>query len=155
MSLYLPDTNVWLALSLPLHVHHMGARAWLDSVQDEASIYFCRSTQQSFLRLLCSGVMLTRIANTPSPLTNEAAWAAYEALLADDRIVFQPDEPAGIERYWQHYGARATSSPNLWMDAYLAAFARAADYQFVTTDVGFRQFADLNLLLLNRSASPQ
>lgn len=46
-------------------------------------------------------------------------------------------EPAGI-----------AASPKLWMDAYLAAFARSAGYTLVTTDAAFTQFADLDLRLL-------
>jgi predicted nucleic acid-binding protein len=34
------------------------------------------------------------------------------------------------------------------MDAYLAAFALAGGYAMVTTDSAFRQFSDVNLLLL-------
>jgi predicted nucleic acid-binding protein len=37
------------------------------------------------------------------------------------------------------------------MDAYLAAFARAGGYQFVTTDRAFSQFADFDLVLITRS----
>ena len=45
---------------------------------------------------------------------------------------------------------RNTSSPKLWMDAYLAAFARAGGYQFITTDRAFSQFTDLDLVLIAR-----
>jgi predicted nucleic acid-binding protein len=34
------------------------------------------------------------------------------------------------------------------MDAYLAAFARAGEYQFVTLEQGFKQFDDLDFVLL-------
>ena len=43
------------------------------------------------------------------------------------------------------------ASPKLWMDAYLAAFAIAAKQQLVTTDKAFRQFKDLDLLVLDKS----
>jgi len=82
------------------------------------------------------------------PLTNQQAWSTYETLLADDRVVFQPREPAGLEPIWRRYSERKTASSTLWMDAYLAAFARAGEYQFVTLDQGFKQFDGLDLVLL-------
>jgi predicted nucleic acid-binding protein len=71
--------------------------------------------------------------------------------LADDRIFFQSREPAGLEVRWRSYAGLNQASPKLWMDAYLAAFAQAGRYQFVTTDKAFRQFSDLDLVLLGSS----
>ncbi len=83
--------------------------------------------------------------------TNQGAWQAYEALLSDDRIAYVPNEPEGIDDHWRHYASHPMSSPKLWMDAYLAAFARAGGYQMVTTDAAFRQFDGLDLLVLGSS----
>jgi predicted nucleic acid-binding protein len=84
-------------------------------------------------------------------LTNRQAWAAYEALLADDRIAFRSEEPSGLESLWRRYAARGTASPKLWMDAYLAAFAVAGGYRMVTTDAAFEQFGGVDLELLGRA----
>lgn len=46
---WLPDVNVWLALSLPGHVHQPAAQAWLDGTEEV--LWFCRASQQGFLRL--------------------------------------------------------------------------------------------------------
>ena len=89
-----------------------------------------------------------------SPLTNDDAWAAFERFIGDDRIVFQAAEPDGLEHRWRDYALRPTASPKLWMDAYLAAFARAGGYTLVTTDTAFRQFPGLDLLLLDESVQP-
>jgi predicted nucleic acid-binding protein len=86
------------------------------------------------------------------PLTNQQAWLAYEELLGDDRIVIQAEEPAGLEQRWKRLAARDASSPKLWMDAYLAAFALSGGFRLVTTDAGFRQFAGLDLELLGAIA---
>ncbi len=43
---------------------------------------------------------------------------------------------------------RSQASPKVWMDAYLAAFAVAGNYQFVTNDKAFRQFEGLDLVML-------
>ncbi len=146
MSAHLCDGNVWLALALSGHVHHDAARTWLDSIDEPASVTFCRATQQTFLRLLTNTAVLAPYGN--EPLTNIAAWEAYRALIADDRIVLRADEPAGLEAHWRTFACRDTASPKLWMDAYLAAFAMSDGYRMVTTDTAFRQFEGLDLLLL-------
>ncbi|MDP1589799.1 MAG: hypothetical protein Q8M07_18745, partial [Prosthecobacter sp.] len=81
------------------------------------------------------------------PLSNKDAWAVYEAFIADDRIVFQP-EPPGVGVIWKKFAARRTSSPKLWMDAYLAAFAIGSGTRLVTTDKAFSQFPGLDALVL-------
>jgi toxin-antitoxin system PIN domain toxin len=112
-------------------------------------VVFCRATQLSFLRLLTNASVLAAYGSPPR--SSQQAWNAYEDLLADDRIVFQAHEPAELELRWRAFTARNTASPHLWMDAYLAAFALAGGYQFVTTDKAFRQFRDLDLVLLGSS----
>ena len=140
------DSNVWPALALSKHAHHAVAGKWFAAVQEAASISFCRATQQTFLRLLTNASVLRPYGNPP--LTNQQAWVAYEALLADDRIVLRAKEPAGIETVWQRFAGCDTASPKLWMDAYLAAFALTGGYRLVTTDGAFKQFQGLNCELL-------
>ena len=142
------DSNVWLALVLSKHSLHTVAREWLETIEEPASVFFCRATQQSFLRLLTNASVLGPYGNPP--LTNREAWSAYEAFLADDRIAFRADEPAGVDRSWKDFAVRGTASPKLWMDAYLAAFALAGRFSMVTTDAAFRQFHGLNLLVLGQ-----
>lgn len=146
------DSNVWLALALSKHGHHTTAREWLETVEEPATILLCRATQQTFLRLLTNTSVLSPYGSPP--LTNREAWAAYEALLSDDRIVFRADEPAGVEPLWKQFAVRGTASPKLWMDAYLAAFALAGRYRMVTTDAAFRQFRGLDLLVLGSAETP-
>ena len=143
------DSNVWLALVLSGHHHHIAARDWLDTVDETATIFFCRATQQTLLRLLTNAAVLAPYGDPP--LTNTEAWAVYEALIDDDRIVFQMDEPhGGLESSWQEFALRDTASPKLWMDAYLAAFAKAGCFRMVTTDAAFVQFRGLDLLVLGQ-----
>lgn len=82
-----------------------------------------------------------------APLRNRNAWTVYEAFVADDRIQLQP-EPPGLNAIWKKLAARRTSSPKLWMDAYLAAFAMASGAQLVTTDKAFSQFPGLDVLVI-------
>lgn len=140
------DSNIWLALALSKHAHHVAAREWFEARDAPASILFCRATQQTFLRLMTNASVLGPYGNPP--LTNRQAWMAFQALLADDRVAFVGNEPAGLEAHWSHFALRDTASPKVWMDAYLAAFALAGGHRFVTSDAGFRQFRGLDLELL-------
>ena len=89
----LPDTNIWLALALSKHTHHPAAKAWLDGEDAPDSVLFCRSVQQSVLRLLTTTEVMAWYGI--KPLSNAEAWGVYEAFIADDRIVFR-DEPPGV-----------------------------------------------------------
>jgi uncharacterized protein len=140
------DSNIWLALVLSGHVHHAAVCKWLDTVDESASVLFCRATQQTLLRLLTNARVLSSYGNPP--LTNDQAWEVYQAFASDDRIVLQVDEPQGLESSWQEFALRDTASPKLWMDAYLAAFALAGGFRMVTTDRDFEYFSGLDLLLL-------
>lgn len=140
------DSNVWLALALSRHAHHAVACEWLEGMKAAGSVFFCRATQQTLLRLLTNAAVLGPYGNPP--LTNQQAWDAYEAFLADDRIAFRAQEPAGMEAHWKRFALRTTASPKLWMDAYLAAFALTCDYRMVSTDAAFKQYDGLDLELL-------
>jgi toxin-antitoxin system PIN domain toxin len=143
----LADTNFWLALSLSRHVFHSAARDWLAAQSSPASVLFCRSTQQSFLRLLTTEVT-TRPYDIP-PMTNAGAWKLYDGLISDRRIAWAAEPQAdGLEKRWKDLAARGTASPKLWMDAYLAAFALAGGHQLVTTDKAFAQFKGLDAIVL-------
>ena len=140
------DVNIWFTLTVAEHVQHRTVLRWFDQVTDAASVLFCRATEQSFLRLLTTRAVMHGVQR--DPLTNAQAWAVLEALRGDDRVQSLTTEPAGLEQYWAEYAARSPSSPKLWMDAYLAAFARAGGHGLVTTDGAFTQFAGLNARVL-------
>jgi len=140
------DVNIWLALTLSGHPHAAAARRWFEGEAAPGGILFCRATQRAYLRLLTNPAVLAPYGNLP--LTNRAAWSAYQALRADDRVMLRADEPPGLEGRWRELATRDAASPKLWMDAYLAAFALSAGCRMVTTDEAFRQFAGLDLLLI-------
>jgi len=141
----LPDVNIWLALALSGHSHHRAARIWLDEQEAQDSIFFCRATQQGLVRLLTTTEVLACYGIPP--LTNREAWAVVERFMEDDRIAFA-NEPGGVEDVWKGLAIRDTNAPKLWMDAWLAAFARCAGFQMVTTDKAFAQFKGLDLLVV-------
>lgn len=86
-----------------------------------------------------------------APLSNTDAWAAYEAFIADDRVAFHP-EPHGLNPIWKKLAARRTSSPKLWMDGYLAAFALTSGAQLVTIDSAFQQAGGIDVLVIEPAA---
>ncbi|HEX5140507.1 MAG TPA: TA system VapC family ribonuclease toxin [Dehalococcoidia bacterium] len=148
--MYLCDANIWVAMAIEPHEHGESVREWLASVGPEETIWFCRVTQQSFLRLVSTAAVLSPYGL--EPLTNAHAWDAYEALIRDNRIALRVDDPPGLDRRWKEYSQRRTASPKLWMDAYLAAFAQTTGYRLVTTDGAFRQFEGLDLVLLGEDS---
>lgn len=142
----LADSNVWLALALSKHEFHRAAREWLQRQSSREPVLFCRTTQQSFLRLLTTKAVLAPYGIPP--LKNKTAWSAYEGFLADERIAWA-QEPPDLESSWKQLSAGPQPSPKMWIDAYLAAFAITGGYQLVTTDKAFKQFKGLKLLLLS------
>jgi uncharacterized protein len=141
----LADSNVWLALALSKHEFHAEARTWFaDRTPREA--LFCRSTQQTLLRLLTTKAVLAAYAIPP--LSNQAAWSVYDGFLADERIAWV-EEPSGLETAWREFAGGSRASPKIWMDAYLAAFAFVGGHGLVTTDKAFKQFKGLDLLVLS------
>ena len=144
----LADTNFWLALVLSKHDFHQAARNWFDQQSQAESILFCRSTQQSFLRLLTTEAVMRPY--DLAAMTNAAAWTVFEGFISDGRIAQVADEPTALEARWKRFAARTTASPKLWMDAYLAAFAVAAGHAIVTTDRAFAQFKGLKSIILAR-----
>lgn len=140
----LVDTSVWVPVVLSEHQFSAAARSWLEKIEPPEGTLFCRATQQSFLRLLTTAAVFLPYEK---PMSNAQAWSAYHELLGDERIAFV-EEPPGLEAHWERLANRQSPSPKLWMDAYLAAFAIAGGYQFVTTDRAFRQHEGLDLILL-------
>jgi toxin-antitoxin system PIN domain toxin len=118
--------NVWLALATPEHVHSDLARHWWH--QEEGAIAFCRLTQFGFLRL-----MTTASAMDGKPLTIAEAWRVYDRFYADDRVTFF-SEPPGVEKRFRERATGRSVSPKVWADAWLLAFAQAADGELVTFD---------------------
>jgi toxin-antitoxin system PIN domain toxin len=143
---FLPDINIWVSLATPGHAHHTACVDWLDSVATRASIRFCRTTQQGFLRLVTNRAIQNRYGG--APLNNDGAWNAYRQFAADDRVGPLLTEPDPLERVWYQLSSRTTASPQMWTDTYLAAFAIVAGATFVTIDRAFTQFDGLDLHLI-------
>ena len=68
-------------------------------------------------------------------------------MLSDIRVVFA-EEPEELEIAWRSLTPGNLYSPNVWADAYLAAFAKTTDLEVVTFDRGFIQYRDLKCTIL-------
>jgi toxin-antitoxin system PIN domain toxin len=139
-KMYLLDINVWLALAFDSHVHHPRAKVRFDALTNERC-HFCRLTQQGLLRLATNPKAFGEGA-----VSMDRAWQLYDAFLSDGRIAFA-EEPAGLEALWRLYTAGQSFSPKTWNDGYLAAFARASNWEFVSFDQGFVRYEGLKTLV--------
>jgi toxin-antitoxin system PIN domain toxin len=142
---YLPDVNVWFALSRSEHMQHEQAHAWLSTIDAPKSVAFTRATQQGYLRLLTTAAVMRIYAS--APLTNSEAWHLWESWYKDDRIHWT-EEPSELVDSWKKFGAIRSASPKHWMDSYLAAIAKEARYQLVTLDQAFKGFKGLDVHLI-------
>lgn len=142
------DSSVWIAAIFTTHPFHRQAQTALREATPAAPAVFCRSTQQSVLRLASTPVLLK--AYGAEGLTNRDALVALDALLALAQVC-ERDEPPGTVPLWHRLASRDTASPKVWMDAYLAAFAMGGALRFVTLDHDFKTYAaqGLDLVLLN------
>ena len=138
---YLPDVNVWVALTIGEHIHHASATAWLSNCHADI-IVFCRVTQMGLLRLLTNSQVMAGDALTPA-----AAWRSVDAYLADSRFGMVA-EPANFEEHWRALSKRPSGGPNFWTDAYLAALVAAGGHTLVTFDKALRQYKSAKVRIL-------
>ena len=141
--MHLADINVWLALTFDSHVHHPAAKVWFDGLPSGAMCYFCRHSQKGFLRLATN----QKVFGTDA-VTLPEAWQKYDTFLSDPRVAFA-EEPADLEVHWRIFTQGRSFSPQVWSDAYLAAFALTGNLEMVTFDKGFTQFPNVTCTILS------
>jgi len=76
-SFLFPDVNVWIALTHSGHVHQTVARRWLEGLDGQARLCFCRFTQLSLLRLLTTEALMGK----GEVMSQAQAWKAYDRWL--------------------------------------------------------------------------
>lgn len=145
MSARLFDVNVWLALSFQTHPAHSVAKAAFESATSEAPAVFCRATQQSFLRLVTTPAIQKCYGS--ESISNTLAWDRWEYLAAMPQVLFL-GEPPKLQNHWSEYARTDRATPKVWMDAYLAAFAKAYEIEVLTLDADFRNFKALDVQVL-------
>ena len=121
------DVNVWIALIWGGHVHSLAAQQWFDQAEKDM-FFFCRFTEVAVLRLLTTKSVMGNDTQTMA-----AAWKLWDRVTADSRISLLV-EPTDLEVDFRSRSQLPNPSPKVWADAYLLAFAAAADLKFVTFD---------------------
>ena len=100
-----------------------------------------KNTQITVLRLFTTPMVMWSDVKTMSE-----AWALWDKVCADNRIALLA-RPEAIEPEFRRFSALRTSSPKVWADAYLVAFAAVAGLKLVTFDRGLRSL-DAEVLVL-------
>ena len=136
------DVNVILPLILVQHPHRVMASAWWNGCADE-SVIFTLPVRMGTLRLLTN-----RAVMGSGVLSPESAWDSLATLTDDARSVVRDDSPTGLNVVWLRLVRDREPTPNLWTDAWLAAYAEALDCDMVTFDKGYRSFGLAKLQLL-------
>lgn len=147
---HLCDSSVFVALAVSGHPHHTAACAWLEGLTGEDTAEFCRTTQNSFLRLVTTDAFMK-----PHTLSNKQALETLSALRNDERVATCIEEPLTLEGRWFDLATAPVPGPLRSMDAYLAAFAIESGVRYVTFDRGFQKFVPAGLDLLLLTSPPQ
>jgi uncharacterized protein len=138
----LVDANVLLPLALSGHVATRAAFAWWNA-QEPDSVVLCLPVRLAVLRLLSN-----RQVMGAGVLPPRRAWDVWRAFETDSRTVAVHEPPSGLDTYWLANVRDRVPAPNLWTDAWLAAYAEAAGLELVTFDQGFRSFGLTRLKIL-------
>lgn len=78
--------------------------------------------------------------------TMSEAWALWDRLWADSRIMFLA-EPDDLDKAFRAFSRMSNRSPKVWADAYLLAFASVAGLKLITFDRALKSY-DANVRLL-------
>jgi hypothetical protein len=137
MTLFFPDLNVWLALSVAGHTHNAEAWRWLRQLSPGARLVFSRYTQIGLLRLLTNSSVMGE-----QTLVLREAWKVYDRWAEDPRVEFYPEPrnvESGLRQVLEPFAAQPASK---WVgDGWLLAFAIAARATLVTFDRALYEFA--------------
>jgi len=140
MRSYLPDLNVWLALSDKRHMHHEQAWQWARAAQGNYRLLMVRHTQLGILRLLTS-----QAAMGEDVVTLKAAWKIYDRLMADPHVEFA-SEPENTDRAFRRIAATFSEdfATKAVVDCYLLATAHELNSTLLTFDRALLRLAKLH-----------
>jgi uncharacterized protein len=137
MTLFFPDLNVWIALSVAAHVHSREAWNWLDSLPSESRLVFSRYTQIGLLRLLTNRAVMAH-----QTLTVQNAWRVYDRWLADPRVDFYPEPPHLDAMFREATLAFSEKAASKWIgDCYLLAYGVQSNATLATFDNALLELA--------------
>ncbi len=137
------DVNVWLALVLREHPHHLAAQVYWNQ-QQLPRLWFNRVTMLALVRLLSQPKLMGAAV-----LNLSQAFKIYRQLVQLPEVGFR-EEPAHCDTVLQPLlDTQPQPLPaRLWTDAYLAAFAVSAGLRLITFDRDFERFIGLNVVRL-------
>lgn len=137
ITLFFPDLNVWIALSVSAHPHKELAWAWVDRLAPDDRLIFSRYTQLGLLRLLTNTAVMGE-----QTLTLGKAWAVYDRWLEDPRVELSPEPWQAESSFRQATKPFAAKAATKWVgDCWLLAFAQATHSRLVTFDQALCDFA--------------
>lgn len=137
MTLFFPDLNVWLALSVGDHSHSTDAWQWMELLPSNTRLIFSRYTQIGLLRLLTNASVMGE-----QTLILRNAWGVYDRWLEDPRVEFYPEPrniDAGFREVTEPFAARQASKAV--GDCWLLAYAKELQATLVTFDRALHDFA--------------
>jgi toxin-antitoxin system PIN domain toxin len=137
----LADIDFVIALIYQNHPHSKIAISRLAGFRVPKSIAVCRVVEMGVLRLLTN-----RSVMGGEVLSASDAWTHIDRLLADYRFIYA-DEPQDLEARWRHVRQTISTGSLAGTDAYLAAFALAADLSIVSFDKGMARFEGLKAVV--------
>jgi uncharacterized protein len=137
MTLFFPDLNVWLALSVASHAHSSGAWRWAKLLPHDTRLVFSRYTQIGLLRLLSNTSVMGE-----ETLSLRQAWAVYDRWLEDPRVEFYP-EPRNADTAFRQATEpfAAQQASKAVGDCWLLASATELRATLVTFDRALHDFA--------------
>jgi uncharacterized protein len=137
MTLYFPDINVWIALTVQTHIHTDLACRWMSQLPASDRVLFTRYTQLGILRLLTNASVMKEAV-----LTLRYAWAAFDTWSKDPRVEFVAEPPFLDSAFRRATDPFADQPASKWIgDCYLLAFARQANATLVTFDRALHKLA--------------
>jgi toxin-antitoxin system PIN domain toxin len=137
MSLFFPDLNVWLALSVAGHQHSADSWNWLNLLPNQSKLIFSRYTQIGLLRLLTNASVMG-----DQTITLRKAWGVYDRWLQDPRVEFYP-EPRNVDSGFRQSTEPFAGKPaSKWVgDCWLLACATGNQATLVTFDRALCEFS--------------
>ncbi len=138
----LADVNVVFALLVEAHTHHKASWKWWEAAAD-GSVLWCLPVRLGVLRLLTNPA-----AMDGDPVSTETALTAWEDFARDERVVDQEVSGRRVDPFFRNNVVGRQPAPNLWTDAWLAAYAQALGVGVVSFDRDFRSFDLVDFLHL-------
>ena len=140
--MFLPDINLWLALAFGIPYP---SRARPSLVRGQAGCALL------LLPIDAAGVPAT--CHEPQGVRrggrDDGGGLAPVTMHSWPIRIASADEPEGPESIWRGYTQGQVFTPQVWNDAYLAAFTQAGGFELVTFDKGFSRYPGLKGTILS------